>query len=317
VDQFGEPEVMQLVDVPDPVAGPGEVVVRLHAAGVNPVEAYIRSGKYARLPELPYIPGSDGAGVIESVGAGVTTHAAGERVYVAALGARNGTYAERIACPAHQVQTLPPSASFEQGASLGVPAATAYRALFLRAHARAGEIVLVHGASGAVGTAAVQLARAAGLTVIGTAGSDAGMRAVSHAGAHHVLNHHQDGYGSAVPGLTGGRGVDLVLEMLANVNLDRDLALLAPKGRVVIIGSRGRVEIDPRQTMGKESAILGTTLWVTTPDEFRQIQAGLRAALEAGTLKPVVGRTLPLEKARDAHRAILHERAAGNLVLTI
>jgi NADPH2:quinone reductase len=317
VDQFGEPDVLRLVDMPDPVAGPGEVVVRLHAAGVNPVEAYIRSGKYGRLPELPYIPGSDGAGVIESIGPGVTTHAAGERVYVAALGASHGTYAERIACAAHQAQPLPASVSFEQGASLGVPAATAYRALFLRAHARAGEIVLVHGASGAVGTAAVQLARAAGLTVIGTAGSEAGMRAVTEAGAHHALNHHEQGYVSEVPQLTAGKGVDLVLEMLANVNLDHDLALLAPKGRVVVIGSRGRVEIDPRQTMGKESAILGTMLWVTTPDEFRQIHAGLRAALEAGTLKPVVSRTLPLAKAPDAHRAILQDRAAGNLVLTI
>jgi NADPH:quinone reductase len=317
VDQFGGPEVLRLADVPDPIPGPGEVVVQLHAAGVNPVDAYTRSGNYARLPELPYTPGSDGAGIIAAVGEGVRTRAVGDRVYVAALGIRNGTYAERLACPAHQAHLLPSRTSFSQGASLGVPAATAYRALVLRAHAKAGETVLVHGASGAVGNAAVQLARAHGLTVIGTAGSAEGLDAVRKAGAAHALNHHEDGYARKISDLTGGKGVDLVLEMLANVNLDRDLGLLAPKGRVVVIGNRGRVEIDPRQTMGKETAVLGTTLWATTPDEYREIHSGLQGALETGALEPLVGRELPLDRAADAHRAIVQDRAVGKLVLTI
>jgi NADPH:quinone reductase len=317
VDQFGGPEVLRLVEVPDPEPGPGEVVVRLYAAGVNPVEAYIRMGTYARLPTLPYTPGSDGAGVVESVGSGVTSIESGTRVYIAALGLRDGTYAERIVCPVQFVHALPDEVSLGQGAALGVPAATAYRALVIRAAARAGETVLVHGASGAVGIAAVQLARSLGLTVIGTVGSAAGGEAVRAAGAAHVLNHHEEGYAASLPALTAGRGVDIVLEMLANVNLDRDLALLAPKGRVVVIGSRGRVEIDPRQTMGKESAILGTTLWATTPEEYRQIHAALGAALESGALRPVVGREFPLDAVADAHRAILQDRAVGKLVLTM
>jgi NADPH:quinone reductase len=140
---------------------------------------------------------------------------------------------------------------------------------------------------------------------------------VRAAGAEHALNHGEDGYIARIPELTGGRGVDVILEMLANVNLDRDLGLLAAGGRVVVIGSRGRVDIDPRQTMGKESAILGTTLWSTTPDEYRRIHAALGAALATGVLKPVVGRELPLDAAADAQRAVLERHEAGKLVLTM
>jgi NADPH2:quinone reductase len=317
VDQFGGPEVLRLVHVPDPKPGTGEVVVRLRAAGVNPFEAYTRTGNYVRLPELPYTPGADGAGVVESVGAGVTSWTADARVYVAALGLRFGTYAEAILCPAQFLHRLPDRLSFGQGAAIGVPAGTAYRALVIRGSVTAGETLLVHGASGAVGTAAVQLARGLGLRVIGTAGSQPGIDLVRSAGADHVLNHRDEGYASRISELTGGRGVDIVLEMVANVNLDRDLALLGAKGRVVVIGSRGRVEIDPRQTMSKESAVLGTTLWVTTPEEYRQIHAALGAALTSGVLAPVVGRELPLEAAPEAHRAILEDRAVGKIVLTM
>jgi NADPH:quinone reductase len=316
VEHFGEPDVLRLAEVEDPHAGDGEVVVRVHAAGVNPVEAYIRTGKYARLPELPYTPGSDGAGVVKEVGAGVGGVHVGDRVYVAALGVRFGTYAERMAVPARMVHPLPDAVSFAQGAALGVPAATAYRALVLRAASRAGETVLVHGASGAVGLAAVQLAHGLGLTVIGTAGSEMGRAAVRSAGAARVMDHTKDGYGAEIMDATGGRGVDVILEMLANVNLDRDLGMLAAKGRVVVIGSRGRIEIDPRQTMGKESAVLGTTLWATTPEEYRQIHAALGGALATGMLRPVVGRELPLEHAAEAHRAVLGDRALGKIVLT-
>ena len=317
VDQFGEPDVLRLVEVADPTPAAGEVVVRLHAAGVNPFETYIRTGKYARLPELPYTPGVDGAGVVEAVGAGVAGQAPGDRVYVAALGGRFGTYAERMAVQASYVHPLPAQVSFSQGAALGVPAATAYRALAIRTHARAGEVLLVHGASGAVGTAAVQLARGLGLTVIGTAGSPAGRDAALASGAHHVLDHTQDGYLSAIPGLTGGHGVDLVLEMLANVNLDRDLGVLASGGRVVVIGSRGRIEIDPRQTMGKESSVMGVLLWATTPAEYREAHAAIGAALETGVLKPAVGRELALADAAEAHRVVMADRAIGKLVLTM
>src|SRR5262245_21616039 len=207
VEQFGETDVLRIVEFEDPHAGEGDVVVRVHAAGVNPVEAYIRTGKYARLPELPYTPGSDGAGVIKEVGAGVTHVKPGDRVYVAALGGRFGTYAERMAVAARLVHLLPDGVSYAQGAALGVPAATAYRALVLRAASRAGETVLVHGASGAVGLAAVQLAHGLGLTVIGTAGSEPGRAAVRAAGASRVVDHTKEGYAAEIMDATGGRGV--------------------------------------------------------------------------------------------------------------
>ena len=175
----------------------------------------------------------------------------------------------------------------------------------------------MHGASGAVGIAAVQLARGMGLRVFGTAGSREGAAAAENAGAHAVFDHGRDGYAAEITQAAGPGGINVVLEMLANVNLDRDLTLLAPKGRVVVIGNRGRIEIDPRLTMGKETAILGTTLWSTTPDEYVQIHAALVAALDSGVLRPLVGRELPLEQAAESHRAILADRAVGKIVLTM
>lgn len=317
VEAFGDPDVLQPKDIPDPAPGPGQVLVRLHAAGVNPVEAYIRSGTYYRKPPLPYTPGFDGAGVVEAVGAGVPEFKSGDRVYVAALGSWNGTYAERIACDAAHVHPLPPDVSFAQGASLGVPATTAHRALFGRAKAQRGETVLVHGASGAVGVPCVQLARAAGLTVLGTAGSERGMEVAREAGCEQVFNHKDPGRADAIRTATGGNGVDVIVEMLASANLDLDLTLLAPRGRIVVVGSRGRIEIDPRFTMAKDAAILGMALWNVPPLEHVRIHADLVDALRAGTLRPIVGREMPLPEAADAHRALFESNAAGKLVLTM
>jgi NADPH2:quinone reductase len=196
-----------------------------------------------------------------------------------------------------------------------VPYATAWRALFIRAHAKSGESVLVHGGSGGVGTAAIQLARAHGLTVIATAGTEKGMALVRSQGAHHALNHRDAGYLQQVSGLTDGHGVDIVLEMLANVNLDHDLDVLAHGGRVVVIGNRGRVEIDPRKTMAKDGAILGMTVFNTTRAEFKEIHAGLVAGLENGALSPVIAREMPLAEAPAAHVAVLEPGALGKIVL--
>ncbi|HXE80072.1 MAG TPA: NADPH:quinone reductase [Vicinamibacterales bacterium] len=315
VDAFGDPDVLQLREIPDPAPGAGQVLVKLHAAGVNPVDAYIRTGTYHRKPPLPWTPGFDGAGVVEQIGSGVTEFAIGDRVYVATLGSWSGTYAERVVCDATHVHPLPRDVSFARGAALGVPAATAYRALFGKGNAQRGETVLVHGASGAVGVPCVQLARAAGLTVIGTAGSDRGMEVARQAGCHHVFSHRDPGRADAVREVTGGRGVDLIVEMLASANLDLDLQLLAPRGRIVVVGSRGRIEIDPRFTMAKDAAILGMTLWNVPPDESARIHLALVEALRSGTLRPIVGREMPLAEAALAHRALFESSAEGKIVL--
>ena len=313
VHEFGGPEVMRLESVPDLQPGPGQVVVRVKAVGVNPVDTYIRSGMYARKPALPYTPGADAAGVVESIGKGVNRVAVGDRVYVA--GTTSGAYAEQALCNESQVHPLPERVSYAQGAAVNVPYATAYRALFQLARAVPGERVLVHGASGGVGVAAVQLARAEGMNVIGTGGTQKGRDLVTEQGAHHVLDHRTSDYLDQLLALTGGRGVDVVLEMLANVNLGRDLKVLAQRGRVVVIGSRGTVEIDPRDTMSRDAAIFGMSLFNTSEHDRASIHAALVAGLENGTLRPIVGQEMPLKDAPRAHKAVMEPGAYGKIVL--
>lgn len=292
--------------------------MRIRAAGVNPVDAYIRTGTYARKPDLPYTPGSDGAGEIEAVGAAFTAFAPGDRVYIAGFGANAGgagTYAEYALCTADQLYRLPARASFAQGAALGVPYATAYQALFHRARTQPAETVLVHGATGGVGIAAVQLAHARGVRVIGTGGTDKGLDAVRAHGADLAVNHRSATYLDEIRAATGGRGVDVVIEMAAHVNLDKDLSLLARHGRIVVVGNRGRVEIDPRQAMGRDAAILGMTLFNASDAEVASIHAALVAGLENGTLNPVIGREVPLADAARAHADIMEPGALGKIVL--
>ncbi len=313
VKEFGEPEVLQFVEVPDLHPAPGQVVVRVHAAGVNPVDAYIRSGNYGIKPPLPYTPGSDAAGIIESVGPEVNAVKAGDRVFT--TGTITGAYAEQTLCQESQVHPLPEHLSFSQGAAVHVPYGAAYRGLIQRARANPGDWVLIHGATGGVGTAAVQLARAAGMKVVGTGGTERGRELVLAQGAHFVVDHHRPDYLKEAVDLTGGRGFDVIVEMLANVNLGKDLSVLAQGGRVVIIGSRGPVEINPRDIMGRDGAILGMLLFNAPPREAQSIHAALAAGLEKKTLNPVVGRELPMAKAADAHRAVLEPGAYGKIVL--
>ncbi len=313
VHKFGEPEVMQLDEIPEPSPGPSEVTVKMHAVGVNPVDTYIRSGLYRPDLKLPYTPGIDGAGVISAVGSEVKHRHVGQRVYVA--WSLSGTYAEKVLCREFQTHPLPEGISYGQGAAIGVPYGAAFRALFQRAHAVAGETVLIHGASGGVGIAAVQLARAAGLRVVGTAGTEEGMALVLAQGAHHVLNHRNDGYLDKLQELTCGNGVDVILEMLANVNLDRDLGVLSNGGRVVVIGSRGRVEIDPRTAMGREAAILGMTLYNASDKELASMHAAFVEGLGNNTLRPIVSRELPLADAATAHHAVMEASTFGKIVL--
>jgi NADPH2:quinone reductase len=320
VNEFGGPDVMRLEEVPDPPPGAGDVVVRIRAAGVNPVDAYIRSGVYARKPSLPYTPGSDGAGDVEAVGADVKGFAQGDRVYIAGFGTAPGgagTYAELARCSPAQLHRLPERSSYGQGAALGVPYATAYRALFHRAAARPAETVLVHGATGGVGIAVVELAHAHGMRVIGTGGTAAGLTVVREHGADVVVNHGAANYADEIMRATGGRGVDLVIEMAAHINLDRDLSMLAKSGRIVVVGNRGRVEIDPRQAMGRDATILGMTLFNATDRDVTEIHAALIAGLTNGTLNPVIGREFPLADAAKAHDALMQPGAIGKIVLVV
>jgi NADPH2:quinone reductase len=313
VSEYGGPSVLKLEDIPTPQPGASQVLVRNHAVGVNPVDTYLRSNTDNRGPKLPYTPGGDTGGVVEAVGPGVTSVKPGDRVYVG--GTVSGAYAELSLCTEAQVHPLPGNVSFAQGAAINVPYATAYHALFQRAHGDAGESVLVHGASGGVGIAAVQLARARGMTVIGTAGTERGRRLVAEQGAHHVLDHTAAGYLDEVLKLTGGQGVNVVLEMLANVNLQKDLGIIAMGGRIAVIGNRGTTEINARSAMNKNAAILGVALFNTTPAQLVGLHAALVEGLTNGSLRPVIAQELPLAQASRSHEVVLEAGHHGKIVL--
>ena len=313
VSEYGGPSVLKLEDIPAPRPGDGQVLVRIHAVGVNPVDTYLRSNTDNRGPKLPYTPGSDGAGVVEAVGGGVSRVKPGDRVYIG--GSLTGAYAEMAVCTEAQVHPLPANVSFPQGAAMNVPYGTAYHALFNRGHGDAGETLFVHGASGGVGVAAVQLGRARGMTVIGTAGTEKGRRLVQEQGAHHVVDHTAPNYLDEVLKITGGRGVDIVLEMLANVNLAKDFDVLAMRGRIVVIGNRGTIEWNPRTAMNKDAAVLGMAYGHATPAQHAAIHAALVEGLRNGTLRPVVGQEIPLAQAPRAHEAVMAPGHFGKVVL--
>lgn len=313
VREFGAPEVMKVEEVETPVATGTQVLVRIHAAGVNPVDTYLRTGTHAHAPKLPYTPGKDAAGIVEAVGEAVTKWKTGDRVYTA--DSLTGTYAEYSLCDENQLGRLPDNVGFEQGAGVWTPYATSYRALFQKAGAKSGETVLVHGASGGVGIAAVQWAKNAGLVVIGTASSEAGRELASEAGADHVLDHSAPNHYSQINELTGGNGVDIVVEMLANVNLENDFQSLAMFGRIVIVGNRGSLEFTPRLAMTKDATIYGMSLF-NSPQPLRdEIHTAIFEGLQSGALDPIISRSFPLENAPKAHHEVMESKALGKIVI--
>lgn len=312
VNQFGGPEVLKLEEIADPAPGPGEVRVNIAAVGINPVETYIRAGTYPALPKLPFTPGNDGAGTIDAVGEGVRNFKVGDRVYIA--GSTTGTYAEKAIAKTDHIRPLPASIRFEEGAGIGVPYITAYRAIFEKAHIKPGETVLIHGGTGAVGLAAIQFLKNLGAAIIATGGTDEGRQLAKSQGASHVLDHRDDAHFDEIKTITGGRGVDVVLEMLANKNLGKDLTVLAKGGRVVVIGSRGEVTINPRDLMKVDGQILGL---LGSFEHRDAAHAAIGEGLRGGWLKPVISKTFPLADAGKAHVAVIGSSANGKIVLTI
>ncbi|MFN2500616.1 MAG: NADPH:quinone reductase [Pyrinomonadaceae bacterium] len=315
VTEFGGPEVLNLIDVPVPTISDVEVLVRVKAVGVNPVDTYLRSGNHAHAPQLPYTPGKDAAGVIESVGKRVTDFAPGDRVYTA--DSMTGTYAEFAVCTIEQLGHLPERVSFEQGAGIWTPYATAYRALFQKAAIKDAETLLVHGASGGVGIASMQWARSKGVTVIGTAGSKKGFDLVLNEGAQFAFDHNDPSHFEAIKTATAGVGVDVIVEMLANENLEKDFNALAMFGRIVVVGSRGRLDFTPRLAMTKDVTIYGMSLFNTPTTDRDSIKQAIFNGISEGALKPVVGDVLKLSEAAEAHTRIMDRSALGKIVLVL
>ncbi len=313
VREFGEPEVMKIEEIDTPKPAGSEVLVKIHAAGVNPVDTYLRTGIHAHAPQLPYTPGKDGAGLVEAVGDGVTKWKPGDRVFTA--NSISGTYAEYSLCNENDLGRLPEDVSFEKGAGVWTPYATSFRALFQKADAKGGETVLVHGASGGVGIAAVQWAKNAGLTVIGTASSDEGRKLALDEGCDAVFDHTDPGHFGEIREFTAGKGVDVIIEMLANVNLERDFECLAMFGRITVVGNRGSLEFTPRLAMGKDATIYGMSLFNSPPSARDQIHAAIFTGLEKGHLNPIITRTFPLAAAAASHHEVIENKALGKIVL--
>ena len=313
VSEYGGPSVLKLEEIPTPQPGPGQVLVRNHAVGVNPVDTYLRSNTDNRGPKLPYTPGSDTAGVVEAVGSGVTGVKAGDRVYVG--GTVSGAYAELSLCEPAQVHPLSANVSFAQGAAMNVPVRHRLpRPLPPRPRRGRRDPLRSRGERrrGHRGRPAGAGARHDGHRHGGhRARAAAGLRA----GRPPRPRSHRAGVPERAGDLTGGRGPDIMLEMLANVNLQKDLGVIALRGRIVVIGNRGTTEINARFAMNKDAAILGMALGNATPGQLAGIHAALVEGLRNGTLRPVVGQEIPLAQAPRAHEAVMEAGHHGKVVL--
>ncbi|KAK7108828.1 quinone oxidoreductase-like [Littorina saxatilis] len=317
IHKYGGPDEVKLdTNVPKPAVGDTQVLIKAATAGVNPVDVITISGNFIFKPPLPWIPGWDAAGVVEDVGAKVTRLKKGERVFCA--GNVSGAFAQYVVAEEKQTGRLGPKLTFAEGSGLGVPYYTAFKAAMHAARVKAGESILIHGASGAVGMAAVQLCKAMGVHVLGTAGTDTGLTLVKDNGADLAFNHSEKRYEDKIMAATGGGGVDVILEMVGNVNLSRDLQLIAKKGRIVIIGGVGETKIDPGVFLFKMPVVTGVNLPNTSEAEWWEMTAAIEAGIRLGWVRPVVAKEYPLSQAAQALTDIMANRNnPGNLILNI
>lgn len=313
INAYGPASDLSLVDANTPSINADQILVQVGAAGVNPVDTYIRSGTNNYSTTFPHTPGLDGAGTVVELGSQVTGFEVGQRVYFS----RNlsGSSAEFAVCATTHTYPLADALSFEEGACLGIPYTTAHRALFGRANAKTGDKVLVHGATGAVGIATVQLALSAGMDVVASAGTQAGADLLRAQGVSTVIMHNEDNHLEAFQSLEAG--FDVIIEMLANHNLDQDLKALTTGGCVAVVGNRGTVEINPRDLMARDASVVGVALANIKPAELSLIAKALRPLFEKGVLKPVIRHCYDLTELAQAHEDVLKSGALGNLVVRV
>jgi NADPH2:quinone reductase len=318
IAQFGNPDVLDVVDIPTPEPGNNQVRIKVMAAGVNPVDTYVRSGAYGDRP-MPVSLGFDAAGEIDAVGPGVDAAVIGTRVYTCT--ALPGAYAEFAIVDIDRTYPLPDTISFDQGAAIGIPYATAYAALHQHTSTNATSTVFVHGGSGGVGIPTIELAKIAGARVAASCGTDAGEEILRAHGADIIVRHDKDGYLDTLtalvssPGPAGQVGIDTIVEMAAHINLGNDLTLLNNRGTVVVVGSRGPVQINARDVMRRDARIQGMLLFNLTSEERQEIHSKLYPLLLDGLLSPRVAATLPLDAVRDAHIRVLQSGIGGKIVL--
>jgi len=316
----GPPEALKLVERPDPVAGRGDVLIRVAAAGVNRPDVMQRRGLYPPPPGASDLPGLEVAGVVESLGEGVTDWRIGDRVCALVSG---GGYATLCVAPAPQCLPVPAGMDLVTAAAIPETFFTVWTNVFDRGRLRSGETALFHGGSSGIGTTAIQLASARGARVLATAGSDEKCRACERLGAERAINYRTEDFVDVVKQLTKGRGVDLILDIVGGDYIPRDLASLALEGRLVVIGFMGgdTATIDFRRVLGRRLTITGSTLRPRSVAEKGEIAAALRKEvwplLENGKVKPLIYRTFPLGDAASAHRLMESSEHVGKIVLTV
>lgn len=332
----GGPEVLQVLDRPDPPVGPGEIRIAVRAAGVNFADTMARVGLYPDAPKPPCVMGYEVAGEVESVGDGVEDFSVGDRVFA---GTRFGGQAELVTVPANQALPLPERLGFEQGAAFPVNYGTAYAAMVVVGSLREGTRVLIHAAAGGVGIAATQIARNASAEIYGTA-SPAKHDAIRAQGVAHPIDYRNHDFEAEVMRLTGGEGVDLVIDALGPTSFRKDYRLLRPGGRLVMYGiseastERGRdipamlksLAKMPLATipwwkslalMNENKGIFGLNMlkWWEREGSLDRLTEPLMADLEAGRLEPVIAESFPFSRAGDAHQFIAERRNVGKVVL--
>ena len=320
VTEPGGPENLHLAEVPDPVAGPGEVVVDVAATAVNRADVLQRLGFYPPPPGAPPYLGLECSGVVSAVGDGVDGWRVGDEACALLAG---GGYAERVAVPAGQLLPVPEGVSLVDAAALPEAVCTVWSNVFMAAGLRPGEVLLVHGGSGGIGTMAIQLAKQVDARVAVTAGSAEKLERCRELGADVLVNYREQDFVAAVRESTDGRGADVVLDVIGAKYLARNVDVLAPNGRIAVIGLQGgtTAELDLGRLMAKRAALLSTTLRARPAPEKAAIVASVREHVwplfAAGTVRPVVHDRLPLADAAEAHRTMEASTHVGKLVLTV
>ena len=316
----GGPEVLRIADRPAPVAGAGEVLIRVAAAGVNRPDVAQRKGLYPPPAGASDIPGLEVSGTVVAVGQDVASYSVGDAVCALVTG---GGYAEFCAAPAVQCLPVPRGLTLVEAASLPETFFTVWSNVFDRGRLAPGESLLVQGGSSGIGVTAIQLARAFGSRVFATAGSPEKCAACERLGAERAINYRTEDFVEVVKSATAGRGVDVILDMIGGEYVPREIAALAEEGRLVLISTMGgaMAEIDLRAVMGRRLSLTGSTLRVRPPEFKGGIARSLREKvwplLERGTVKPIVHATFPLARASDAHRLMESSAHIGKIVLTL
>jgi len=320
ISQFGPPEVLKLTERPDPVPAAGEVLIDVDAAGVNRPDVIQRYGKYPPPPGASDLPGLEVAGRIAALGEGVTGLSVGDRVCALLAG---GGYAERAAVPQEQVLPIPKGLTGIQAAAIPETFFTVWTNVFQRGKLKYSESILVHGGTSGIGTTAIQLARAFGARVLTTAGSDEKCEAAKKLGAEHAFNYKTTDWVAESKKATGGRGVDVILDIVGGDYIPRNLDLLAVEGRLLQIAflKHARAEIDFSIMMRKRAWITGSTLRPRSPAEkgaiARDLHQHVWPLLEQGVVTPVIHETFPLAQASDAHRLMESSSHIGKIVLDV